>query len=92
MDIPILAAGSSNASKVSKEFTIRAIEAKLKSLEQEKDDLVINKTTDNEPPLIQKYQYNKNNPDRGSHGSQNSKYNNKRRYHSDPYGKRRHQR
>lgn len=92
VDIPVLAAGSSHSSKMSKEFTIRAIEAKLKSLEQHADDFVINKTTDSEPPLIQKYQYNKNSNERGSGGtSQGMKYNSTRGKHSSgPYN--RHQR
>lgn len=53
---------------------------------------MINKTTGSEPSLLQKYQFNKNNPERNSHGPQNNKFNSKRRYHSDPYNKRRHQR
>lgn len=97
VEIPVLAAGSSNSSKMSKEFTIRAIEAKLKSLEQRPEDFVINKTTDSEPPLIQKYQYNKNSNERGSSGatSQGTKYSSsKGKYSTGPYNKhqRRHNR
>lgn len=97
VEIPVLAAGSSNSSKMSKEFTIRAIEAKLKSLEQRADDFVINKTTDSEPPLIQRYQYNKNSNERGSSSasSHGSKYNSsKGKYSSGPYNthQRRHKR
>lgn len=90
VEIPVLAAGSSNSSKMSKEFTIRAIEAKLKSLEQHSDDLVINRGTDSEPPLIQKYQYNKNSNERGSSStmSQGTKYNSsKGKFSSGPYNK-----
>lgn len=90
VEIPVLAAGASNSTKMSKEFTIRAIEAKLKSLEQRSDDFVINKTTESEPPLIQKYQYNKNSSERGSGSSmsQGTKYNlSKGKYSSGPYNK-----
>lgn len=60
VEIPALAAGTSNTSKMSKELTIKAIEAKLKSLESQSDNFIINQTSDREVPLIQKYQYNKN--------------------------------
>lgn len=60
MEIPALAAGTSNSNRMSKELTIKAIEAKLKSLESQSDDLVINQMSDREVPLIQKYQFNKN--------------------------------
>lgn len=60
VEIPALAAGTSNSSRLSKELTIKAIEAKLKALESQSDDLVINQTSDREVPLIQKYQFNKN--------------------------------
>ena len=63
-----MAAGTLNSSKLSKELTIKAIEAKLKALENQSDDLVINQTSDREIPLIQKYQFNKNN-DRGATNS-----------------------
>lgn len=86
VDIPVLAAGSSHSSKMSKEFTIRAIEAKLKSLEQRTDDFVINKTTDSEPPLIQKYQYNKNERGSSSATSHGMKYNSSK-YSTGPYNK-----
>lgn len=90
VDIPVLAAGASQSSKMSKEFTIRAIEAKLKSLEQRTDDFVINKSTDTEPPLIQKYQYNKNSNERGSSSatSHGMKYSSsKAKYSTGPYNK-----
>lgn len=60
-----MAAGTSNSSKLSKELTIKAIEAKLKALETQSDDLIINQMSDHEVPLIQKYQFNKNG-DRGT--------------------------
>lgn len=60
VEIPALAAGTSNSNRMSKELTIKAIEAKLKALENQSDDLVINQTSDREVPLIQKYQFNKN--------------------------------
>lgn len=64
IEIPVLAAGSSSstdASKVSNEIAIQAIEAKLKLLENRDvlDDFEINKTSVNQTPLIKKYQYNK---------------------------------
>lgn len=65
VEIPVLAAGTSHSSKMSKELTIKAIEAKLKSLESQTDDLVINHTSEREIPLIQKYQFNVGN-DRGN--------------------------
>ncbi|XP_031630904.1 probable RNA-binding protein 18 [Contarinia nasturtii] len=65
VEIPALAAGTSHSTKMSKELTIKAIEAKLKALENQSDDLVINQTSDREVPLIHKYQYNKNG-DRGN--------------------------
>lgn len=79
---------------MSKAFTIRAIEAKLKALENKADDLVINKPNDCEVPLIQKYQYNKNNAERGGTTSQTNKYSSKGKYSSGPYNKhqRRHKR
>lgn len=68
IEIPALAAGGSkegqSATKLSKEITIQAIEAKLKLLENKKtgDDFVVNKTVNHEPGIIQRYQYNANNP------------------------------
>lgn len=67
VEIPALAAGTSNSSKMSKELTIKAIEAKLKSLESQKDNFVINQTSEREVPLIQKYQFNKNNSNERGH-------------------------
>lgn len=52
------------SSKMSKELTIKAIEAKLKALESQSDDFVINQNSDREVPLIQKYQFNKMGGDR----------------------------
>lgn len=95
VEIPALAAGTSHSGKMSKELTIRAIEAKLKALENQSDDLVINQTSDREIPLIQKYQYNKNG-DRGntstSTGTNNKKFSS--RPPSGPYNRnqRRHHR
>lgn len=81
-------AGTSHSSKLSKELTIKAIEARLKALENQSDDFIINQTTDGEIPLIQRYQFNKNAPsDRsnnlnGKFGTRNGPYNhrNQRRY------------
>lgn len=90
VEIPALAAGASNITKMSKECTIRAIEAKLKSLEQHDDDFEINRTADNVPPPIQKYQFNKN----SDRNSDNNRYSTNRKYSSGPYNKhqRRHKR
>lgn len=89
IEIPVLAAGASTSLKHSKEFTIKAIEAKLKTLESKADDLEINKTTTNEMPLIQKYQYNKNGPERMN--DRGTKFmTSKGKYSSGPYN--RHQR
>lgn len=76
VQIPALAAGMSVTGKLSKELTIKAIEAKLKSLEQQSDNLVINQTSESEIPLIQKYQFNKNNTGKSSSSSigNNKKY------------------
>lgn len=73
---------------MSKEYTIQAIEAKLKALENKSDDFVVNKTTTHEVPLIQRYQFNKNTEK--SNSSQNStKYNHTRgKYSSGPYDRR----
>lgn len=60
VEIPALVAGTSHSSRMSKELTIKAIEAKLKALENQSDDLVINQTSDGDVPLIQRYQFNKN--------------------------------
>lgn len=83
-----MAAGASSSSKMSKELTIKAIEAKLKALESRADDFVINKTNDGEVPLIQKYQYNKNG---GSERSSSTMQSN-RKYQSRPRPFDRHQR
>lgn len=94
IDIPVLAAGGASTSsnepkKLSKETTIQAIEAKLKSLESRNDDFVINKTISNELPIIQKYQFNKTNANENTGSSnKNMKYTSKSRYTSNPYNKR----
>ncbi|XP_055310510.1 probable RNA-binding protein 18 [Sitodiplosis mosellana] len=93
VEIPALAAGTLNSNKLSKELTIKAIEAKLKALENQSDDLVINQTSDREVPLIQKYQFNKN----GDRATGTSTGNNKKfttRPPSGPYNRnqRRHKR
>lgn len=63
VDIPALAAGSSSNIKptnMDKKSTIQAIEAKLKSLEcRTSSEFELNKTSSHEPPLIQRYQFNK---------------------------------
>lgn len=99
IEIPVLAAGSSSSTsssssepkKFSKEITIQAIEAKLRALESKSDDFVINKTSSNEMPIIQKYQYNKNATENSSSISSNknhTKYGSKSRYTNKPYNKR----
>lgn len=86
VEIPALAAGTSNSSKMSKELTIKAIEAKLKSLENQSDDLVINQTSETDVPLIQKYQYNKNNgPGNSTAAGSGRKFGT--RYPSGPYNR-----
>lgn len=72
VEIPALQAGSSNNGRMSKESTIKAIEAKLKALENQADDLVINQSLDG-VPLIQKYQYNKNGDGASSSSSANTR-------------------
>lgn len=71
IEIPALTVGTSSKSSADKTNTqltakdaaIRALEAKLKQLESNKLEFDFNKsTTTNEPPLIQKYQYNKDKP------------------------------
>lgn len=60
----------------------------MKALENHSDDLVINKTNDGEVPLIQRYQYNKNNAaNPGTSGTMhmNKKYSS--RHSSGPYGR-----
>lgn len=79
VEIPALAAGTSNNGRMSKENTIKAIEAKLKALENQADDLVINQLPDG-VPLIQKYQYNKEGGVGGSGSSSNSRKFNPRPY------------
>lgn len=59
VEIPALAVRTSISTKMSKELTIKAIEAKLKALETQSDDFIINQNSEREIPLIQKYQYNK---------------------------------
>lgn len=82
VEIPALAVGTSNNGRMSKESTIKAIEAKLKALESNADDLVINQGTDNGIPLIQRYQYNRNNASGNSTGTSST---NIRKFHSRPY-------
>lgn len=64
MEIPALAVRTSISTKMSKELTIKAIEARLKAMETQTDDFVINQNAERETPLIQKYQYNKMGGDR----------------------------
>lgn len=93
VEIPALAAGASKGpsttSKLSKAFTIQAIEAKLKALENKKDDFEVNKTSNHEIPIIQRYQYNK---DLNKNGPQqtNTKYSITRNKYSSggPYDRR----
>lgn len=95
IEIPALAAGSSTTEKitVSKGITVEAIEAKLRVLEQRRNDLEINKNQSNEPPLIQKYQYNKTNDNNSKYSStklvtQSRYQRNQRHKNSGPYNRR----
>lgn len=90
LDIPALAAGGSSNSeprKMSTEITIQAIEAKLKALENNPDDLEINQSANMEPPLIHKYQFNKN-ASADSKNNPSNRYTSKSRYTTGPYNKR----
>nr|XP_029729571.1 probable RNA-binding protein 18 isoform X2 [Aedes albopictus] len=64
LQIPALAGGSKAgpSGPMSQQTKIQALEAKLKMMESRSDDLVINKSTTVERPIIEKYQYNKNQP------------------------------
>lgn len=94
VEIPVLAAGTLNSSKMSKELTIKAIEAKLKALESQTDDFVINQTSDREIPLIQKYQFNKNGDRQNNSSTAGSSKKFGQRHSSGPYNRnqRRHKR
>lgn len=83
------------AKRISTQTTIQAIEAKLKSLESNASDLVINKSAVIEPPLIQRYQYNKVAPgslDQRGGPSASSRYTSKSRYNNGPYKRTNHRR
>lgn len=93
LDIPALAAGGSSNSeprKMSTEITIQAIEAKLKALENNPDDLEINQSANMAPPLIHKYQFNKN-ASADSKNNPSNRYTSKSRYTTGPYNKRHYQ-
>uniref|UniRef100_A0A1Q3F2L8 Putative rna recognition motif in eukaryotic rna-binding protein 18 n=1 Tax=Culex tarsalis TaxID=7177 RepID=A0A1Q3F2L8_CULTA len=64
IQIPALAGGSKAGpgGPVSQQTKIQALEAKLKLMESRSDDLIINKSTVGERPIIERYQYNKNQP------------------------------
>lgn len=64
LQIPALAGGSKAgpSGPLSQQTKIQALEAKLKMMESKSDDLVINKSINAERPIIEKYQYNKNQP------------------------------
>ncbi|XP_052860522.1 probable RNA-binding protein 18 [Anopheles cruzii] len=66
LEIPCLAGGSKGGANgpVSQQTKIQALEAKLKMLESRSDDLVINRTATGERPIIERYQYNINQPQR----------------------------
>lgn len=66
IQIPALAGGSKAgpSGPVSQQTKIQALEAKLKMMESRSDDLVINKSTNCERPIIERYQYNKNQHER----------------------------
>ncbi len=64
VEIPVLAAGSSNKSSTDKMSKIKQLEERLKQLEEQQssnDDLIITNASvaPNESPLIKKYQFNK---------------------------------
>lgn len=98
VEIPALAVRTSISTKMSKELTIKAIEAKLKALETQSDDFVVNQNSDREIPLIQRYQFNKTGASGGdrsnmaTNASGNSKFGT--RHTSGPYNRiqRRHKR
>ncbi|XP_021706285.1 probable RNA-binding protein 18 isoform X2 [Aedes aegypti] len=62
LQIPALAGGSKAgpSGPMSQQTKIQALEAKLKMMESRSDDLIINKSATGERPIIEKYQYNKN--------------------------------
>ncbi|XP_040162508.1 probable RNA-binding protein 18 [Anopheles arabiensis] len=66
IEIPCLAGGSKGGSNgpLSQQTKIQALEAKLKMLESRSDDLVINRSTTAERPIIERYQYNIHQPQR----------------------------
>ncbi|KFB51319.1 AGAP012137-PA-like protein [Anopheles sinensis] len=66
IEIPCLAGGSKGGANgpLSQQTKIQALEAKLKMLESRSDDLIINKSTTAERPIIERYQYNINQPQR----------------------------
>uniref|UniRef100_A0A182WD72 RRM domain-containing protein n=1 Tax=Anopheles minimus TaxID=112268 RepID=A0A182WD72_9DIPT len=66
IEIPCLAGGSKGGTNgpLSQQTKIQALEAKLKMLESRSDDLVINKSATSERPIIERYQYNINQPQR----------------------------
>lgn len=90
IEIPVLAAGASTSTdmKISNEIAIQAIEAKLKLLENrdEIDDFEINKTSNNQTPLIKKYQYNKDSQ-QNSGKLMSSRHNSKSRHKQGPYNR-----
>ncbi|XP_053658098.1 probable RNA-binding protein 18 [Anopheles marshallii] len=96
IEIPCLAGGSKGGTNgpLSQQTKIQALEAKLKMLESRSDDLVINKSSTSERPIIERYQYNINQPQRtdpkmkrshhtagsGRGGSRNAPYRNSHRH------------
>lgn len=91
IEIPALTAGTSGShdkSKIplsSKELAIQALEAKLKQLEGSSIDFELNKANATDPPLIQKYQFNKDKP---LLTQTRTKYSNKHRQRSsNPYSR-----
>lgn len=98
IEIPALTAGTSTSSSysgnsdkatktvmTSKELAIQALEAKLKQLEDSNYDFELNKTSSNEVPLIQKYQFNKDKPPQTHTRTKYS--HNRHKTRSKPYGR-----
>lgn len=76
IQIPALAGGSKAGAggPVSQQTKIQALEAKLKMMESRSDDLIINKSTVSERPIIERYQYNKNQPNQQQQRSDSMKH------------------
>jgi hypothetical protein len=81
---------SGKEKKLSKNITIQALEAQLKQLQNKSEDLVINKSTvsgKDQPPILQKYQCNKNQPSAHSTGYAKGRHKNTGPYRKSGYKK-----